>query len=98
MMNKKELVDKIEKALDMIIAVSGRKFRILRDKDDCLVITERSRKELEKLDAHRTHARENPNYNENKEMEGCTFKPDMSMSKNRNKNYSASKYFRNFII
>ena len=48
MMNKKELVDKIEEALDMIIAISGRKFRILRDKDDCLVITERSRKESEK--------------------------------------------------
>ena len=27
------------------------------------------RKELEKLDAHRTHARENANYNENKEVE-----------------------------
>ena len=27
------------------------------------------KRELEKLDVHRTHARENPNYNENKEVE-----------------------------
>ena len=47
-MNKKELVDKIEKALEMIIAVSGRKFRILRDEEDRLIIAERSRKESEK--------------------------------------------------
>jgi len=44
-MNKRELVDKIEQAIDMVIAVSGRKFRIVRDKEDNLTITERSRKE-----------------------------------------------------
>ena len=32
-------------------------------------LIEDCRKELEKLDAHRTHARENQNYNENKEVE-----------------------------
>ena len=47
-MNRRELTDKIEKALDMIIAVGGRLFRILRDADDNLIITERSRKESEK--------------------------------------------------
>ena len=47
-MNKKELVEKIEKALDMVIAVSGRMFRIVRDKDDQLTIAERSRRETVK--------------------------------------------------
>lgn len=47
-MNKRELTEKIEKALEMIIAVSGRRFRILRDEEDCLTITERCRKESEK--------------------------------------------------
>lgn len=32
-------------------------------------LIEDCRKELEKLDAHRTHARENQNYSENKEVE-----------------------------
>jgi len=44
-MNKRELVEKIEAAIDMVIAISGRKFRILRDKEDNLTIAERSRKE-----------------------------------------------------
>ena len=39
-MSKKELVDKIEKALEMVIAVSGRRFRIVRDEEDRLTITE----------------------------------------------------------
>ena len=47
-MSKKELVDKIEKVYEMIIAVGGRLFRILRDEDDNLIITERSRQESEK--------------------------------------------------
>ncbi len=44
-MKKKELVEKIEKALDMVIAVSGRRFRIMRDAEDWLTIAERSNKE-----------------------------------------------------
>ena len=32
-------------------------------------LIEECKRELEKLDAHRTHARENANYNENKEVE-----------------------------
>ena len=32
-------------------------------------LIEDCKRELEKLDAHRTHARENQNYNENKEVE-----------------------------
>ena len=47
-MNKKELVEKIENVFEMIIAVGGRMFRILRDEDDNLIIAERSRKETEK--------------------------------------------------
>ena len=47
-MNKKELVEKIEKVYEMIISISGRMFRILRDEDDNLVIAERSRKDSEK--------------------------------------------------
>ena len=47
-MNRRELVAKIEEAFEMIIAVGGRYFRILRDEDDCLTIAERSRKESEK--------------------------------------------------
>ena len=47
-MNKRELVEKLEKVYEMVIAVSGRLFRILRDEDDNLIITERSRKESEK--------------------------------------------------
>ena len=47
-MNRRELTQKIEKAFEMVIAVSGRKFKILRDEDDCLTIAERSRQESEK--------------------------------------------------
>ena len=47
-MSRKELVEKIEKALEMVIAVSGRKFRILRDEEDTLIIAERSRQKSEK--------------------------------------------------
>ena len=47
-MRKRELVDKIEEAFEMVIAVSGRKFRILRDEEDNLIIAERCRKESEK--------------------------------------------------
>ena len=45
---KRELVDKIEMALDMMIAVGGRMFRIVRDEEDWLTITERQHKESEK--------------------------------------------------
>ena len=47
-MTKKELTEKIEKVYDMIIAVSGRLFRIRRDKDDNLFIAERNRAESKK--------------------------------------------------
>lgn len=47
-MSKKELTEKIEMALDMVIAVSGRLFRIVRDEEDRLTIAERSRKETKK--------------------------------------------------
>ena len=47
-MNKKELVEKIEKVYEMIISIGGRMFRILRDEDDNLIIAERSRKDSEK--------------------------------------------------
>ena len=44
-MTRKELVDNIENVFEMVIAVSGRMFRILRDEDDNLIIGERSRKD-----------------------------------------------------
>ena len=47
-MSKRELVEKIEKAFEMVIAVSGRMFRILRDEDDRLIIAERAHRESEK--------------------------------------------------
>lgn len=47
-MSRRELVDKIEKALDMVITVGGRKFRIVRDEEDRLLIAERSRRETAK--------------------------------------------------
>lgn len=47
-MSKKELFEKIEKALDMVISIRGRKYRILRDADDWLTITERSNRESRK--------------------------------------------------
>lgn len=51
-------------------------------------IKEQNQKKIEKVEKLKIES-------ENKEMKGCTFKPDMSMSKTRNKNYSASKYYRN---
>ena len=39
-MTRRELIEKIEKALEMVIAVSGRKFRIVRDEEDMLTISE----------------------------------------------------------
>jgi len=47
-MTKRELVDRIEQALDMVITVGGRLFRINRDEDDVLTIAERSHSETEK--------------------------------------------------
>ena len=47
-MTGKELTEKIENVFEMIISVSGRMFKILRDEDDRLIIAERSRKESEK--------------------------------------------------
>ena len=47
-MSRRELVDKIEQAFEMVIAVSGRKFRIVRDEEDRLIIAERSHRETEK--------------------------------------------------
>ena len=47
-MNKRELVEKIENALEMVVAVCGRTFRMLRDEDDRVIIAERDRKESEK--------------------------------------------------
>ena len=47
-MNKRELVEKIEKVYEMVIAVSGRMFRILRDEEDNLIIAESDRKSSEK--------------------------------------------------
>ena len=47
-MTKRELTEKIEQALEMIISVSGRKFSIVRDEEDWLTITERQHKESEK--------------------------------------------------
>ena len=59
-MNKRELVDKIEQALDMVITVGGRMFRIVRDEEDWLTITERQHKESEKhySDTHQLSARD----------------------------------------
>ena len=47
-MKRKELIEKIEKAYEMVIAISGRKLKILRDEEDNLIIAERCRKESEK--------------------------------------------------
>jgi len=51
-------------------------------------IKEQNKKKIEKAEKLKIE-------NENKEMEGCTFKPDMSMSKTRSKNTSVSKYLNN---
>ena len=47
-MSKKELIEKIEKALEMVISVSGRKFTIVRDEEDWLTISEKKHQETEK--------------------------------------------------
>ena len=46
--SKKELIEKIEKALEMVISVSGRKFTIVRDEEDWLTISEKKHQETEK--------------------------------------------------
>ncbi|MBR5960861.1 MAG: hypothetical protein IKZ98_07665 [Clostridia bacterium] len=47
-MSRKEFFDKIEEAFEMVFSVRGRKYRIVRDEDDQLIITERSRQETAK--------------------------------------------------
>ena len=47
-MSKGEFIRKIEDAWKMVIAISGRKFQIVRDEEDWLTISERGRKESEK--------------------------------------------------
>ena len=47
-MSKKELIGKIEKAFEMVIAVGGRMFRIVRDEEDWLIIGESGRRGSEK--------------------------------------------------
>ena len=54
-------------------------------------IKEQNKKKIEKVEKLKIES-------ENKEMEGCTFKPDMSMSKTRNKSSSASKYLNKNAI
>lgn len=47
-MSKRELVEKIEQAYKMVIAVSGRLFGIIRDEEDRLTIVERNHRESAK--------------------------------------------------
>lgn len=47
-MSRKELIGKIEKAFEMVIAVGGRMFRIVRDEEDWLTIGESGRRGSEK--------------------------------------------------
>ena len=47
-MTRRELFDKLEEAFEMVISVGGRMFRIVRDEEDWLTITERQHKESEK--------------------------------------------------
>ena len=47
-MNKRELTDKIEQAYKLVITVGGRMFRITRDEEDWLTISERNHEETEK--------------------------------------------------
>ena len=47
-MNRKELIGKMEQAYRMVIAIGDRMFRIVRDEDDWLTITERNHLESEK--------------------------------------------------
>lgn len=39
-MSKRELIEKIEEAFEMVIAVSGRKYKIIRDEEDRLIVAD----------------------------------------------------------
>ena len=47
-MSKGELIRKIENAWKMVIAISGRKFQIIRDEEDWLTISEKKHQDTEK--------------------------------------------------
>ena len=47
-MSKGELISKIEDAFRMVIAISGRKFQIVRDEEDWLTISEKKNQNTEK--------------------------------------------------
>ena len=47
-MSKGELIRKIENAWKMVIAISGRKFQIVRDEEDWLTISEKKNQNTEK--------------------------------------------------
>ena len=47
-MSKKEFFDKIEEAFEMVFSISGKKYRIVRDEDDQIFISERSHQEAVK--------------------------------------------------
>ena len=47
-MSKGELIRKIENAWKMVIAISGRKFQIVRDEEDWLTISEKKHEDTEK--------------------------------------------------
>ena len=48
-MTKGEFIRKIEDAWKMVIAISGRKFQIVRDEEDWLTISEKKNQNTEKL-------------------------------------------------
>ena len=47
-MSKGEFIRKIEDAWKMVIAISGRKFQIVRDEEDWLTISEKKHEDTEK--------------------------------------------------
>ena len=47
-MSKGEFIRKIEDAWKMVIAISGRKFQIVRDEEDWLTISEKKNQKTEK--------------------------------------------------
>ena len=47
-MSKGELIRKIENAWKLVIAISGRKFQIIRDEEDWLTISEKKHQDTEK--------------------------------------------------
>ena len=47
-MSKGEFIRKIEDAWKMVIAISGRKFQIIRDEEDWLTISEKKHEDTEK--------------------------------------------------